>query len=112
MVAEQHERFMDHMEDFLDMTQQEHTLRPRAILPSDNPFSPRRRRWFRTSATTLTLHAAKEGSSRFTLAGLQEFKYANRLSQTDPVQQLLDSYPDVAASGYFIECIAYTNGIS
>ena len=51
----------------------------------------------------LDFACGKGGFRRFTLAGLQEFNTANCLKLTDLFQQLLDSYPDAAASGYFIE---------
>ena len=51
----------------------------------------------------LDFACGKGGFRRFTLAGLREFKPENCLKLTDLFQQLLDSCPDAAASGYFIE---------
>ncbi|KAF6228248.1 hypothetical protein HO133_007978 [Letharia lupina] len=51
----------------------------------------------------LDFACGKGGFRRFTLAGLQELKAANILKLADLFQQLLDSCPDAASSGYFIE---------
>ena len=51
----------------------------------------------------LDFACGKGGFRRFTIAGLQEFKSANCLKMTDVFQQLLDTCPDAASSGYFIE---------
>ncbi|MCJ1272184.1 hypothetical protein MMC22_012092 [Lobaria immixta] len=45
----------------------------------------------------------KGGFRRFTLTGLREFKPGNCLKLTELFQELLDSCPDAAASGYFVE---------
>ena len=51
----------------------------------------------------LDFACGKGGFRQFKLAGLQKFETANCLKLTDLFQHLLESCPDAAASGYFIE---------
>lgn len=51
----------------------------------------------------LDFACGKGGCRRFTVAGLREFKSENCLKLTDLLRELLNSCPDAAASGYFIE---------
>ena len=51
----------------------------------------------------LDFACGKGGYRRFTLSGLQTLNTANCLRLTEVFQELLSSYPDAAASEYFIE---------
>ncbi|KAL9129095.1 MAG: hypothetical protein Q9217_002367 [Psora testacea] len=51
----------------------------------------------------LDFACGKGGTRRFTLAGLREFKCTNCLKLTDLYREMLDSCPDAAASGLFVE---------
>lgn len=58
---------------------------------------------FQNLSDHLDFACGKGGLRRFTLAGLREFKTGNGMKVTALFEELLNSCPDAAASGYFIE---------